>query len=167
LEDNTAAEARQDGDAEGYSDDTLAELAESYAAQADHLFRLARGAREDLLRRLVSRGAKVLDTPNWQGKVKPGPIHHAIDNVDRFRARLAPLVDPDALAKAFVQAPPTTPPMRADHRGINDLVKLGGEVAAVIAEERTSQQGDPVLELKRKPTVDEERRRQEDGEPAT
>lgn len=160
MEHSTEAEARQLDDgptaAEEINDDALATMAEAWAAEADRLFRLARGARAELLQRLVDRGAKVLDTPNWRGKVKPGPIHHAIDNVERFRQRLAPLVSDDALAKAFVQPPPTTPPMRADHRGINELVKLGGKVAAVIAEERKSQPGDPVLELERKEAADAE-----------
>ena len=169
MEGNTAAEARQPaGDPQlarpwaDYNDDALAEMAVGLAEQAAGLFRKARAAKVALYGRLVDRKATVLDTPHWTGKMKPGPIHHAIDDIRRFCQRLAPLVDPEDLAKAFIQDPqPPVPALREDHRGINELDKRGGQVSEIIKEERTSQRGNPILELKRKPTVDEERAEQE------
>ena len=44
-----------------YTDDALAEMAEGLKAEADRLFRLARGAHEELTRRVVDKGATKLD----------------------------------------------------------------------------------------------------------
>ena len=133
---------------EEYSDDALAEMADSFGREADRLFRLARGAHEELRQRLVDRGATKFDTDHWAGVMKPGLINHTVDDVARFRERLAPLVKADDIAGAFVQPP--APPMRVNHAALNDLHKLGGQVAAVIEEERRSVRGDPTLTLTRK-----------------
>jgi hypothetical protein len=74
---------------------------------------------------------------------------HTVDDPGRFRDRLAPLVSAEDLAAAFVQPPP--PPMRPEHRALNELAKRGGDIAAIIEEERRSLRGEPILVLKRKP----------------
>ena len=132
-----------------YSDDTLATMADELAKEAERLGRLARGAHQELLVRMLEREATRLDTPNWTGTVKPGPIHHTVDDVGRFMLRLALLVNGDELDTAFVQPP--LPPMRIDHRGLNELSKRGGEIAAIVDEERSSVRGESVLKLERKP----------------
>ena len=131
-----------------YSDDTLATMADELAKEAERLGRLARGAHQELLVRMLEREASKLDTEHWTGTVKPGPIHHTVDNLERFKAKLAPLVSHDETDAAFVQPP--APPMRVDMRFINELYKRGGEVAAIIDEERRSVRGESVLKLERK-----------------
>jgi len=136
---------------EEYDDDALAEMADGFRAEADRLSRLARGAHEELRQRMVERGATKLDTEHWEGMLKPGAINHTVDDVARFRERLAHLGRGawlDELDAAFPIPPP--PPMRADHRVLNELHKRGGVVAAIIDEERKSMRGDPTLELRRK-----------------
>ena len=135
---------------EQYSDDALAEMAEEFAKKAEHLGRMARGAHAELLARMLERKGTKLDTEHWTGTVKPGSIRHSIinDDVLGFRKRLATLLSKDQIEAAFVQPP--APPMRVDHRFINDYHKQGGVVAAVIAQFRKSIQGESVLTLKRK-----------------
>lgn len=131
-----------------YSDDTLAEMSDSLSREAEHLFRLARGAHEELRARLVERGATKLDSEHWEGTLKPGAINHTVDDVARFQGRLAPLLTPLMNAAAFVQLP--APPIRVDHRVVNELHKRGGEMATIIEDERKSVRGDPTLVLTRK-----------------
>jgi hypothetical protein len=72
--------------------------------------------------------------------------------VKRFRDRLDHadnhVLSLQQWGAAFVQPP--APPLRVDHRVLNELHKLGGQVAAVIDEERRSVRGDPTLTLTRK-----------------
>jgi hypothetical protein len=135
-----------------YDDDTLAEMADGFRAEADRLSRLARGALEELRARLVDRGATKLDTEHWEGALKPGAINLTVDDIERFRDRLDHadnhVLSLQQWAGAFVQPP--APPLRVDHRVLNELHKLGGEVAAIIDEERKSMRGDPTLVLTRK-----------------
>jgi len=133
---------------EEYDDDTLAEMADGFRAEADRLSRLARGAFEELRQRVIGRGATKLDTEHWEGALKPGTINHVFDDLPRLKERLSPWLTADQTDAAFVQPP--APPMRADHRVLNELLKLGGQVAAVIQEERRSSRGDPTLVLSRK-----------------
>ena len=131
-----------------YSDDTLATMAEDFAKEAERLGRLARGAHQELLVRMLQREATKLDTEHWTGTVKPGPIHHTVDDLPRFRYRLQDVVSDDEIEAAFVQPPP--PPMRVDMRQVNELYKRGGEIAAIVDEERRSVRGESVLKLERK-----------------
>ena len=147
----TESEVKTDTLAE-YDDDTLAEMADALGREADRLFRLARGAHEELRARLIERGATKLDTDHWEGTLKPGSINHTIDDLCRFKERLGPWVGHDELDAAFVQPP--APSIRADHRILNDLHKLGGQVAAIIDEERRSVRGEPSLLLTRKMEAD-------------
>lgn len=132
-----------------HSDDALAEMADVWAREAEHLGWLARGAHAELRQRMIDRNASKLDTPHWKGTMKPGSIHHTVDNPERFRKRLWPLVTEQEILAAFLQPP--MPPMHVDHRGLNELRKQGGEIAAIIDEERRSTRGDPQLVLERKP----------------
>ena len=133
-----------------YDDDTLAEMADKFAEEAERLGRLARGAHAELQQRMRDRGGTKLETPHWSGVMKPGPISHTVDDLPRFRGRLyeLPNLSLDEINAAFVQPPP--PPMRPDHRVLNELHKRGGEIAAIIDEERRSVRGESVLVLKRK-----------------
>ena len=131
-----------------YDDDVLAEMSDNLWREADRLFRLARDAYEELRARLLERGGTILDTPHWHGQLKAGTISHTVDDVARFRERLAGWMLPDDLAAIFVQ--PLPPPMRVDHRAVNEALKLGGQIAAVIEEERRSVRGEPTLVLTRK-----------------
>ena len=130
-----------------YSDDTLATMAEDFAKEAERLGRLARGAHAELLARMLEREATKLDTEHWTGTVKPGPIHHTVDDILRFKHRLVLQIGNAGMAP-FVQPP--APPMRIDMREVNELYKRGGEVAAIIDEERASVRGESVLTLERK-----------------
>ena len=141
------------------SDDALAEIVHEYAEQAKRLSRLAHGAHAELQARMRERGGTVLETEHWSGKMKPGRIEHHVYNTDRFRQRLVPHVGTKDILAAFIEPP--APALRCDHRFLNDLRKRGGLVAQIIDEERQSVRGEDMLVLERKPTVDEERARQE------
>jgi len=131
------------------SDDTLATMADEYAKEAERLGRFSRGAHAELQARMRERGATVLETEHWTGKMKPGAIRHTVDDTDRFRQRLVAHVSSKDIETAFVQPP--APPMRVDHRGLNELHKRGGLIAQIIDEERRSVRGEDVLVLERKP----------------
>jgi hypothetical protein len=131
-----------------FDDDALAEMSDSFAKEAERLGRLARGAHAELRARMLEREATILDTAHWMGKMKPGAITHVVDDTLRFRERLAAWISGRDLATAFVQPPP--PPLRADHRGLNELRKRGGPIAEIIDEERKSIRGESQLVLERK-----------------
>jgi hypothetical protein len=132
-----------------YDDDTLAEMADAWQKEASHLSRMAHGAHDELEHRVIDRGATKLDTEHWDGNLKPGAINHTVDDVGRLHDRLVGAIgSTDGVRAVFVQPP--APPMRVDHRVLNELHKLGGQVAAIIDEERRSVRGDPTLELRRK-----------------
>lgn len=131
------------------SDDTLADMWDEWSAQASRLQTLARGAFQELEGQMKDRGATHLDTENWSGRMKPGAKNHTIDDPQRLREELMGLgLNLDELAPTFIFPP--APPMRVDQRGLNELLKLGGEVARVIGENRKTVQGDPRLVLERK-----------------
>jgi len=132
-----------------FNDDALATMADDFNKEADRLFRLARGAHAELQARMRDRHAKVLVTEHWTGKMRPGKLFHTVDDSDRFRQRLVPHVSADDIAAAFVRPP--APPMRADHRYINELDKRGGLISQIIGEERHTTRGEDTLELERKP----------------
>lgn len=144
---------------EEFSDDTLAEMSDGYAREADRLFRLARGAHAELTARMVERDATKLDTEHWTGTMKPGAISHTVEDLPLFRKRLATLLGKEQIEAAFVQPP--TPPLRVDHRFINDYHKQGGVIASVIDDFRKSVRGDSRLVLERKP----EKEGQQSGDP--
>jgi hypothetical protein len=156
MNDNPAEDLRQPANIEDaprsdegeFDDDTLAELWHEWTKEAERLGKLARGAFLELQARMSDRKASKLDTPHWSGTMKPGSIHHTVDDPVRFRERLAAFVGEDDLAAAFVQPP--APRMYADHRRINELDKRGGVIAKIIDEERRSIRGEDVLVLMRK-----------------
>ena len=132
-----------------YTDDTLATMADDFAREAERLGRLAHGAHAELEQRMRDRGATHLETEHWSGVMKPGAINHTVDDLGRLRQRLLPFITSDELAAAIVQPP--APPVRADHRVLNELCKRGDPIATIIGEERRSTRGDSRLVLKRKP----------------
>jgi hypothetical protein len=131
-----------------YGDDAIAEMIDGFTRQAEHYRRLAFGARQELLARLLERGAIVFDGAVWQGKVRPGQITHRVEDPMRFCERLEPFLQAKELQAAFIESPP--PPLRVDHAVINGLHKRGGDVSRIIDEERVSTRGDATLELTRK-----------------
>jgi len=131
-----------------FSDDALAEMAHSFAEEAKRLSHLAHGAHAELQTRMRERGGAVLETEHWSGKMKPGRIEHHVYNTDRFRQRLVPHVGTKDILAAFIEPP--LPPLRIDHRALNDLHKRGGLVAQIIDEERQSVRGEDMLVLERK-----------------
>jgi hypothetical protein len=135
---------------EEYDDDALAEMADAWAKEAEHLGRLARGAHEELRARMLESGATKLDTPHWEGTLKPGTIRHTVDDVRRLLNRFdnCELLSEQDIQDAFTEDPP--PPLRANHAVLNDLHKRGGEIARIIDEERKSVRGDSTLILTRK-----------------
>lgn len=138
------------------SDDALAEMWHGFILEAERLGALARGAHQELERRMLDRGASTLETQHWRGKMKAGAKRHFFidDNPLPLRRRLAALLTEDEIRPAFVQPPtPPVPPIRVDHRALNELRKRGGEVAAAIDEERRTVQDDPRLVLERKKEV--------------
>ena len=151
MNDTPNADQGQPTTADEFDDDTLAELWHEWTREAERLGKLARGAFLELQVRMRERNATKLDTPHWRGTMKPGAIHHTVDDAVRFRQRLAAFVGEDDLAAAFVQPP--APPMREDNRGLNELAKRGGLIAKIIDEERHSVRGEDILVLTRKEEV--------------
>jgi len=144
-------ETSQPTTADEFDDDTLAELWHEWTKEAERLGKLARGAFLELQTRMTDRKASKLDTPHWRGTMKPGAIHHTVDDPECFCRLLLPHIATDELDAAFVQPP--APPMHVDHRVLNELAKRGGIIAKIIGEERRSIRGEDVLVLTRKEEV--------------
>lgn len=138
-------------DLAGYGDDAIAEMIDGFTRQAEHYRRLAFGARQELLARLLERGATVFDGVEWAGKVHPGTIQHRVEDPVRFRERLAPFLQVKELEAAFRQPPP--PPLQVRHDVLAQFHKRGGDIGRIIEQERTSVRGDATLELTRKAEV--------------
>jgi len=133
-----------------YTDDSLAEIAEDMKAESRRLAQMADGARFELERRLIDRGATVLETDHWHGKLASSGYDHIIEDPVRLREELlrAPGVGFDEVDRAFPLPPP--PQRGLDHRVLNDLHKRGGRIAELIDEFRRSAPKRPRLELTRK-----------------
>lgn len=131
---------------EEYGDDALAAIAEEMAAEGQHLLRMAGMARQELIHRLQERGATHLETDNWSGVLVPTGYNHEINTGALLP--LEALVPPEVWERAYVQPP--LPPRRWNQRVLNELVKLGGDVRAIIEDARASVPGEPKLDLKRK-----------------
>ena len=133
-----------------YSDDALAEIAESMRAEGRRLTQMADGARFELERRLIDRGATIMETDHWHGKLASSGYEHTIEDPVRLREELlrAPGVGFDEVDRAFPLPPP--PQRGLDHRVLNELHKRGGDVARLIDEYRRSAPKRPRLELSRK-----------------
>ena len=128
------------------NDDALAETIVDISVEGKRLLRMADLAEHELIKRLVERGATVLDTDHWDGRLSPGLPNHDIDT-DKLLA-LEALVSADIWAQVRVQPP--APPPRWDKRALNELAKRGGEIRATIEAATTTERGRPRLELKRK-----------------
>ena len=133
-----------------FGDDSLCEMIDGFARQAEHYRRLAFGARGELLARLLERGATVFDGAIWQGKVKPGQIVHRVEDPERLMGRLGEFLQNKELEAAFVWPEPQ---LRCNHAALNQLAKRGGDIGRIIEDERVSVRGDSTLELERKPEV--------------
>lgn len=131
---------------EDFNDDALATIAEDMAIEGKRLLRMAGQARQELTQRMGQRGATHLETDNWSGVLAPTGWRHEVST-----AAMLPLMDlipREVWDRTYVQAP--TPEPRWDHRVLNDLIKLGGDVRAIIETARISTRGEPELKLKRK-----------------
>jgi hypothetical protein len=128
------------------NDDALAETAEDMAVEGRRLLRMAGMAEHELVKRMKERGATVLDTDHWGGKLTPGTPSHSYG--DERLMRLRPLLTDAEWAKARVQ--PEPPPPRWDKRALNELAKRGGAIRTAIEDATSTTRGEPVLELKRK-----------------
>jgi len=133
-----------------YGDDAIAEMIDGFTRQAEHYRRLAFGARQELLARLLERGAAVFDGKDWQGKVRPGLITHRVEDPERLFRRLTEFLQVRELALAFFRPEPQ---LTVNHAALNALAKRGGDICRILEEERTSIRGDSTLELERKPEV--------------
>jgi hypothetical protein len=130
-----------------YSDDSVAEMIDAFTREAEHYRRLAFGARQELLARLLERGATVFDGAVWQGKVKPGAISHTVADPERLFQRLSDFLQVKELALAFFRPEPQ---LRCNHAALNQVDRRGGDISRILAEERVSIRGDATLELTRK-----------------
>lgn len=130
-------------------DDALAEIADSMQREARRLTEMSGKARWMLEQRLRDRGATVLDTEHWAGKLTAG----AWQIVNEQRLRDLPA---DVRERCFVVPPPKPPVGRWDQRALNEAVKLGGPVAEIINACRERGEGLLVLERKREVIAEEE-----------
>lgn len=131
--DPTEEEAKAELD---LSDDDLAETAVLMQKEGTRLLRMASAALFELEGRLIRRGASKFQGEKYAGKLRSTGYDHNIENRDRLRKRLGPLLSQADQDRAFPLPPP---PIRGvDHRVLNDLHKLGGEIAVIIDMERTS-----------------------------
>ena len=133
---------------DGYTDDALAEIAESMKAEGRRLLQMADGARFELEQRLIDRGATVLESEHWTGKLASVGYEHTIDDPAGLRENLLRHLTPKAVDRAFPLPP--LPERGIDHRELNELRKHGGVIAGLIDEYRRSAPKRPRLELKRK-----------------
>jgi len=128
------------------NDDALAETAQDIQEEGQRLLRMAGMAEHELIQRMTSRNATVLDTEHWGGNLTPGSSHHDYD--DERMMRLQPLLSEEEWAAVYVH--PAPPPPRWDKRGLNELAKRGGSIRTVIEDATMSTRGLPSLALKRK-----------------
>ena len=150
------AGVKQEPALDEYSDDALAEIAESMKAEGRRLTQMADGAKFELERQLIERGATVLETERWRGKLTSSGYEHTVEDPVRLREELLrdSGVDFEEVDRAFPLPPP---PVRGlDHRVLNELLKRGGQVAALINQYRRSAPKRPRLELRRKEEADED-----------
>ena len=124
-------------------DDALAEIAEEMKIEGRKLLRMAGQAEHELIKRMVQRGATVLDTDNWKGKLSSGPQRHDYDA--QKMQHLQSLISEREWDSIRIFLAP-----RWDKRALNDLAKLGGDIRAVIEGATMSTRGEEKLELKRK-----------------
>ena len=89
------------------NDDALAETAEDMQIEGRRLLRMAGMAAHELLKRREERGATVLDTDHWGGKLTPGAPYHDYD--DERMERLKPLLTDKEWTTVRVQAAPPPP----------------------------------------------------------
>ena len=150
------AGVKQESTLDEYTDDALAEIAESMRAEGRRLTQMADGARFELERRLIERGATLLETEHWHGKLASVGYEHTIEDPARLRKELLRTagVGFEEVDRAFPLPPP---PVRGlDHRVLNELLKRGGQVAALINQYRRSAPKRPRLELRRKEEADDD-----------
>jgi len=154
------AGVKQESTLDEYTDDALAEIAESMRAEGRRLTQMADGARFELERRLLDRSATLLETDHWHGKLASVGYEHTVEDPARLREELLRIdcdgyvAFADEVDRAFPLPPP---PVRGlDHRVLNELLKRGGQVAALINQYRRSAPKRPRLELRRKEEADED-----------
>lgn len=140
----TAAEVMED-----LNDDALAEMIQSMREEGKRLLRTAGQAEFTLVGRMEKNDATVLDTDHWSGKLRPGPWTHTVADPITLRSRL---IDVANVPSKQVHGAISTVP-KVDQRVLNDIVKRGGQAAALIASHRTSVQARPSLDLTRKQEV--------------
>lgn len=132
------------------NDDALAEMVEVWDQESKDLRKGSQLARDELTERMKERNATHIDTEHWAGKVRPGPFEHVVDDEAMDRT-LAPLVS----AEVYDTCRNVVPETKAwDHRKLNELWKLGGDVAKVIDAARVSTRQRGKLELTRKEVTD-------------
>lgn len=129
------------------ADDALAETIEDIGAEAQRLARMASLAQHELTQRMVERGATVLDTEHWEGKLTPGAPVHQYDD-EKMEMGLRSVLTPEEYALIWVHPPPPLP--RRDKRYLNELAKRGGAILAAIDAATTTTRGSPRLTLERK-----------------
>lgn len=134
------------------NDDALAEMAIGWKEEAQRLSRGAGAALHTLTARMKQNRAKVLDTTHWEGKMKPGPMTHTVDDPSLLKDLLADHLAPDTVARGVEFVRPD-PYWKISQSGLNELAKRGGRVLEIIEDQRKSRRGDDVLELKRKKDV--------------
>ena len=128
-------------------DDALAETAQEMRVEGQRLLRMAGMAEHRLIQRMTERGATVLDTEHWGGKLTPGAQRHDYDN--KRMGRLQTL-----LADQEWDAVRIFPIPRWDKRALNELAKRGGSIKTVIKDATITTRGEPKLELTRKENAD-------------
>jgi hypothetical protein len=129
---------------EEIDDDELAEQWDMADDLARRYAKVAGVINLELIRRMEAKGATMFDTEHWKAPLESGGW--IVDDPARLRQRLGPLISLDQIMAVF--PPPKPRPPQPDQRRLNELIKLGGDIAAIIAEER--HRGEPRLNLKRK-----------------
>ena len=137
------------------ADDALAEIAEGMLVESNTLRHNAGLARYELARRLRERDATHVDTEHWLGRLVPSGFIHIVADPQALRDGLAAAgVSDERLGDAIGYPKPPPPTLLVNHRELNELMKLGGRVKAVIEAHRQSERGEPKLELHRKADVE-------------
>ncbi len=135
---------------DGMGDDALATIAVEWKTEAKHFNEAAGMALFELERRLEESGATKLDTEHWEGTLASKGYTHTIeDGTALYEALREAGVDSEKM-DAEVWPQPPQPPRRWDQSELNELAKLGGQVAAAIDTHRRRTPNRKALALKAK-----------------
>ncbi len=130
-------------------DNAVATIIDTWKKEGRRLTRAAGEAEFLLEKRMRDRGATVLDTEDWDGKLESKGFDYTVDDPGLLRTQLQDHVTDKQLAGVVERVTPE-PTWVVNHRGLNELAKRGGDIARIIDEGRRKTPKPAKLSLDRK-----------------